>query len=168
MHNAAHLTGYVGNDPEIRVTQDGRKVANFRMATSERWRDKDSGEQRERTEWHQIVAFSPSAEQLGLVKVIEQYVKKGTLVQVIGSIRTREWSKEGEGIKRYTTEVVLQGFDAKLYLMGSGNGSGRPPAADSPDEYGKISTRTSGSQAPIESGGQTPPFDRELDDEIPF
>lgn len=143
--NEVNLIGNVGADPDIRHTQDGRPIANFSIATSESWKDKQTGEKRERTEWHRVVIFSE-----GLAKVVEQYVKKGSKLFVRGKLQTRKWQDQS-GQDRYTTEVVLQGFDAKIQLLDSKKG-GAPPA-QSEDDYGYA------------SGGGTP---EDLNDEIPF
>ena len=143
--NRVQLIGNCGADPEIRSVNGGSKVANFRIATSESWKDKNTGEKKERTEWHSIVVWND-----GLVGVIEKYVKKGSKVMVEGQLQTRKWEKDG--VERYTTEVVLQGFGGSLLLLGdSGGGGNRPPPADQPP-VGNDAGRTQ----------------RELDDEIPF
>lgn len=151
--NRATLIGHLGADPEIRRTQDGRQIASFSLATSESWRDKNTGEKREQTEWHRIVVFSD-----GLAKIAEQYLKKGSAVLVEGQIRTRKWQDQS-GADRYSTEIVLQGFDAKIQMLG-GNGGNRPPAASSPDDYGQ----SSASRQPASNAGKQPDFD----DDIPF
>ncbi|MGB8289594.1 MAG: single-stranded DNA-binding protein, partial [Rhizobium ruizarguesonis] len=102
--NKVILIGNVGADPEIRRTQDGRPIANLRIATSETWRDRNSGERREKTEWHTVVVFNE-----GLCKVVEQYVKKGAKLYIEGQLQTRKWQDQ-QGQDRYSTEVVLQGF----------------------------------------------------------
>lgn len=114
--NKVILIGSLGADPEIRRTNDGRSIANMRVATSDTWRDKHSGERREKTEWHSVVVFSE-----GLVKVIESYVKKGSKIYLEGALQTRKW-QDKEGNDRYTTEVVLQGYNATLTLLDSANG----------------------------------------------
>lgn len=113
MANKAILTGNVGSDPEIKQLNSGDKVANFSLATSERWKDKQTGERKEKTEWHRIVVFG------NLVSVIEQFVHKGSKLYVEGSIHTRSWEQNGE--KKYTTEIVLKGFGGKIELMDSLN-----------------------------------------------
>lgn len=110
--NRATLTGNVGKDPEIRVTQAGHKVARLSLATSERWKDKATGEKKEHTDWHTIIVWNEH-----LIPVIEQYVKKGTKLLVEGAIKTRKWTDDKQ-IERYTTEIVLQGFDARIELQG--------------------------------------------------
>jgi single-strand DNA-binding protein len=150
MLNRAELIGNLGADPEIRRTPAGVAVCSFSLATSEGWRDRDSGERRERTEWHRVVVWSE-----GLIKVCEQYLQKGSRVYVDGKIATRKWT-DAEGRERYATEIVLQGFNARL-LMLDRKGGGRGP--DSPDDYG--SGDRTGLNKPIERT-------EELDDEIPF
>jgi single-strand DNA-binding protein len=150
MLNRAELIGNLGADPEIRRTPAGHAVCSFSLATSEGWRDRDSGERRERTEWHRVVVWSE-----GLIKVCEQYLQKGSRVYVDGKIATRKWT-DAEGRERYATEIVLQGFNARL-LMLDRKGSARGP--DSPDDYG--SGDRSGANQPIKPTG-------EFDDEIPF
>ncbi|MGH6831540.1 MAG: single-stranded DNA-binding protein, partial [Methyloceanibacter sp.] len=111
--NKVILIGNLGADPEIRHTQDGRPIANLRVATSESWRDKASGERREKTEWHRVVIFNEN-----LAKIAEQYLKKGAKVYLEGSLQTRKWEDQ-QGQERYTTEVVLQGFNAQLTMLDS-------------------------------------------------
>ena len=111
--NRITITGYVGRDPEIRTTDKGAKVANFSVATTEKWKDKSTGEQKERTEWHRCVCWSE-----GLVGVIERFVKTGTHVLVEGQVQTRKWADK-DGMDRYTTEVVMSGFTSKLELLSS-------------------------------------------------
>lgn len=114
--NKVILIGNLGADPEIRRTQDGRPIANMRIATTDSWRDKTSGDRRERTEWHRVVCFSE-----GLCRVIEQYVKKGSKVYVEGALQTREWEDQ-QGVKRYSTEIVLQGFNGTLQMLDGRSG----------------------------------------------
>ena len=111
------LIGNLGNDPEIRSTNDGREIANFSLATGESWKDKVTGEKKEKTEWHRIVCFNE-----GLVKVIKEYVKKGTKLYIEGQLQTRKWL-DNTNQEKYTTEVVLQGYNANLILLGTGNNS---------------------------------------------
>ena len=127
--NKVILVGNVGADPEIRRTQDGRPIANLRIATSEQWRDKNSGDRKERTDWHQVVVFNE-----GLCKVVEQYVKKGAKLYVEGALQTRKWQDQS-GADRYTTEIVLQGFNSTLTML-DGRGDGSPaPQQNTPDDY---------------------------------
>src|SRR6476620_4887616 len=122
--NKVILIGNLGADPEIRHTQDGRPIANLRVATSDTWRDKSSGERRERTEWHRVVIFNEN-----LAKIAEQYLKKGAKVYLEGQLQTRKWEDQS-GQERYTTEVVLQGFNAQLTMLdGRAGGEGRENAA---------------------------------------
>jgi len=111
--NMVVLIGNLGRDPEIRSTQNGKRIANLTVATSESWRDKSSGERKERTEWHRVVIFSD-----GLVDVVEKYLNKGSKVFVQGALQTRKWTDNG-GQERYATEVVVQGFDSKLTMLDS-------------------------------------------------
>ena len=126
MLNRVELIGHLGADPEIRRTQDGRPIANLSLATGEKWTDRNTGEKRERTEWHRIVVFSEP-----LAKVVEQYCRKGSRVYLEGKLATHEWTDQ-QGIKRYTTEVVLQGFDGRLILLDRAERA--PPAGE--DDYG--------------------------------
>jgi single-strand DNA-binding protein len=153
--NKVILIGNVGADPEIRRTQDGRPIANLRLATSEQWRDKNTGDRKEKTEWHSIVIFTE-----GLAKLVEQYVKKGAKLYIEGQMQTRKWQDQ-QGQDRYSTEVVLQGFNAALTMLDSQKGAGRPPAAN-PDDYGMDPDRAAG--RPASSGS----FTRDMDDDIPF
>ena len=118
--NKVILVGNVGQDPEVRHTQDGKPIVNLRVATSESWRDRNSGERRERTEWHRVVIFSE-----GLAKIAEQYLKKGSKVYLEGQLQTRKWQDQS-GADRYSTEVVLQGFNSTLTMLDSASGSTKP------------------------------------------
>lgn len=111
--NKVMLIGRLGQDPEIKNTQDGRSLCTFSLATSENWKDRNTGERKEKTEWHRIVVFNE-----GLVKIIEQYVKKGSNVFLEGQLQTRKW-EDKEGIEKYTTEVVLQGFNSTFKMLDS-------------------------------------------------
>lgn len=149
--NRVILIGNVGKDPEIRRTQSGQAIANLSLATSETWRDKSSGERKERTEWHRISVFNE-----GLVKVIEQYVHKGSKLYVEGQLQTRKWQDQS-GNDRYSTEVVLQGFSASLVLL---------------DSKGGTDERTEQNAAPqpsyAEASGGRPSLSEDMNDEIPF
>ncbi len=116
--NKVILIGNLGRDPEIRTTQDGTKVANLSVATSEQWRDKSSGERREKTEWHRVVVFNDR-----LVDVIEKYLKKGATVYLEGALQTRKWTDQS-GAEKYTTEIVLQKYRGELTMLGGRGGSG--------------------------------------------
>src|SRR5437879_8164269 len=125
--NKVILIGNLGADPEIRRTQDGRPVANLRVATSDSWRDKATGERRERTEWHRVVIFNE-----GLCRIAEQYLKKGAKVYLEGQLQTRKWQDQ-QGQDRYTTEVVLQNFNSQLTMLDSRSaGTNGDYASDSP------------------------------------
>lgn len=150
--NKVILIGNLGADPEIRSTQDGRKIANLRVATSENWKDRNTGERREKTEWHRVVVFSD-----GLVNVIEKYLKKGAKVYLEGQLQTRKWTDQS-GMERYSTEVVLQGFNSTLTMLDSRSGGGASSGMS--DSYGS-SAGGSGSSSPSYAA-------EELDDEIPF
>ena len=116
--NKVTLIGNLGRDPEIRTTQDGTKVANLSIATSENWRDKTSGERREKTEWHRVVVFNDR-----LVDVIEKYLKKGATIYIEGALQTRKWTDQS-GTEKYTTEIVLQKYRGELTMLGGRGGSG--------------------------------------------
>lgn len=115
--NKVILVGNVGQDPEIRSTQDGREIANFSLATSESWKDKNSGEKRDKTEWHRVVIFSQ-----GLVGITKNYVKKGSKLYLEGQLQTRKWT-DNQGVEKYTTEIVLQNYNSSLQLLDSRGGS---------------------------------------------
>ncbi len=114
--NKVILIGRLGNDPEIKQMVNGKSVARLSLATSNTWKDKNTGEKKEKTEWHRVVIFSE-----GLVKVVEQYVKKGALVYIEGQLTTRKWKDEKAGIDRYSTDVVLQGFNSSFKILSSKN-----------------------------------------------
>ena len=195
--NKVILVGNLGADPEIRRTQDGRPIVNLNIATSESWRDRNTGERREKTEWHRVVIFSE-----GLAKVAEQYLKKGSKVYVEGQLQTRSWEDQ-QGQKRYSTEVVLQGFNSNLTMLdgpsgrgGAGGGAGGGDFGGGDDfgggygggggggagggfgggrggsggGYGGGSGggRAAGSSGGGRSGGYNPPPASDIDDEIPF
>lgn len=177
--NKVILVGNVGADPEIRRTQDGRPIANLRIATSETWRDRNSGERREKTEWHTVVVFNE-----GLCKVVEQYVKKGAKLYIEGALQTRKWQDQ-TGNDRYSTEVVLQGFNSTLTMLdgrGEGGGSGVSRGGSSDfgggggggyDDYDQQPRQSSGGgRSGGGQGGQGSQgggnFSRDLDDDIPF
>src|SRR2546428_2569573 len=131
--NKVILIGNLGADPEIRRTQDGRPVANLRVAPSDSWRDKATGERRERTEWHRVVIFNEA-----LCRVVEQYLKKGAKVYLEGQLQTRKW-QDPQGQDKYTTEVVLQGFNSQLTMLdraGAGGGGGARADAGGPGGFG--------------------------------
>lgn len=160
--NKVILIGNLGRDPEVRSFQNGGKVVNLRIATSETWRDKTSGERREKTEWHSVAIFN---EALG--KIAEQYLKKGSTVYIEGQLETRKWQDQS-GADRYTTEVVVKQFRGELTLLGGRDGGGggdRAGIGDQGDDYGGgyDSGPSSASSKPSSSRPS-----RDMDDDIPF
>jgi len=159
--NKVILIGNVGKDPEIRSTNDGTRIANFTLATSETWRDKASGERKERTEWHRIVIFNDR-----LTDVVEKYVKKGAKLYIEGALQTRKWTDK-EGQERYTTEVVLQRFRGELTMLdsrGGGSGGGDYAEAEASGGGGGFGGGAGGNRSGASRGGGG----ADLDDEIPF
>lgn len=154
--NKATIIGNLGRDPDVRTTQDGTKVVNLAVATSERWRDQ-SGEQKERTEWHRVVIYNEYS-----ARFAEQYLRKGHTVYVEGQIKTKKWTDD-QGVDKYTTEIVLSRFRGELIVL-----SGKNDDASSPSG-GQQSTGNA-PQGGITSGQNKPPLasDNELDDDIPF
>lgn len=154
--NKVILVGNLGADPEIRRTQDGRPICNLRVATSETWRDKNSGERREKTEWHRVVIFNE-----GLCKVAENYLRKGSKVYLEGQLQTRKWQDQS-GQDRYSTEVVLQGFNSNLTMLDSRSGGSA--------EAGSFGGDRGMDEAPSAdfSGGGNNMASQDFDDEIPF
>jgi single-strand DNA-binding protein len=149
------LIGNLGKDPEVRRLSSGEPVVNLRVATSESWRDKQSGERKERTEWHNVVIFNEQ-----LAKVAEQYLKKGSKVFIEGQLQTRKWTDQ-QGQEKYTTEVVLQRYRGELTMLdGKGEGGGR-----SYDDDGGFTSKAGGKRV---SEGPRESFNADLDDEIPF
>ena len=162
--NKVILVGNLGADPEVRRLNSGDPVVNFRIATSETWRDKSSGERREKTEWHNIVVFNDN-----LAKVAEQYLKKGMKVYVEGQLQTRKWQDQN-GNERYTTEVVLQKFRGELQMLDA-RGQGGEGGQVSPG--GGRGGSDFGQSGPMDDrggsrGGGGGGYSRDLDDEIPF
>ena len=139
--NKVILIGNLGADPEIRRTQDGRPIANLRVATSESWRDKTTGERKEKTEWHRVVVFNE-----GLCKIIEQYLKKGSKVYLEGALQTRKWTDK-DGHDRYSTEVVLQGFNSQLTMLDTRGGGRDAPETSVP----AVTARTSQYSTPCQT-----------------
>jgi single-strand DNA-binding protein len=158
--NKVILIGNLGADPEIRRTQDGRPIANLRIATSESWRDKATGERKEKTEWHRVVIFNE-----GLCRIAEQYLKKGAKVYIEGQLQTRKWQDQS-GQDKYSTEVVLQGFNSQLTMLDgrSGGGSGAE-AGEGGGDFGSPGPTASRERRPAMSGGGKRD---DMDDEIPF
>ncbi|GAM99531.1 single-stranded DNA-binding protein [alpha proteobacterium U9-1i] len=156
--NKVILIGNLGKDPEVRRLNSGEPVVNLRIATSENWRDKQSGERREKTEWHNVVIFNEN-----IAKVAEQYLKKGSTVYIEGQLQTRKWTDQS-GAEKYTTEVVLQKFRGELTMLGGkGDGGGR-----SYDDEGGGGSFSSKQGAKRVSDGPRESFNQDLDDEIPF
>lgn len=122
--NKVQIIGNLGNDPDIRSTQDGREIANFSIASSESWRDKQTGERKSKSEWHRVVVFSP-----GLVSVVKNYIKKGSKLYIEGKLQTRKWT-DNNGAEKYTTEIVMNGFDAKLIMLDSKNSGEYQPSEE--------------------------------------
>ncbi len=158
--NKVILVGNLGRDPEVRHAQNGNKIVQLSLATSESWKDKNTGERRERTEWHRVVIFNER-----LADVAEQYLRKGAKLYLEGQLATRKWT-DNAGTERYTTEVVLQQFRGELQMLSGREGSGPPPAGG-PDDYGQSSANQGGGQSG-DTGQNPPPPDPDLDDEIPF
>jgi single-strand DNA-binding protein len=156
--NKVILIGNLGADPEIRRTQDGRPIANLRVATSENWRDKATGERREKTEWHRVVIFNE-----GLCKIAEQYLKKGSKVYLEGSLQTRKWQDQ-QGQDRYSTEVVLQGFNSQLTMLDRAGGGSGDYSPDDGNDFGASGPAASRPRQPAMAGGRG----SDMDDEIPF
>ncbi len=169
--NKVILIGNLGRDPEVRTLQNGNKVANLNLATSESWKDKSSGERKEKTEWHRVVIFGQLAD------IAEKYLKKGSKVYVSGSLQTRKWTDQS-GAEKYTTEVVLQGYGGELTMLdgkggGGGGGGGGGMGDDGPsggwdsgDEGGGGGGRSGGGARSGGGGRSTSKSD--LDDDIPF
>jgi single-strand DNA-binding protein len=161
--NKVILIGNLGKDPEIRRTQDGRPIANLRVATTETWRDKASGERREKTEWHSVVIFNE-----GLCRVAEQYLKKGAKVYIEGQLQTRKWQGQ-DGQDRYSTEVVLQGFNSTLTMLDSrGGGANVVQQDDESGDFAAPSHGNGGGARRAGGGASKASFDKPIDDEIPF
>jgi single-strand DNA-binding protein len=162
--NKVILIGNLGADPEIRRTQDGRPIANLRVATSDSWKDKTTGERREKTEWHRVVIFNEN-----LCRIAEQYLKKGSKVFIEGALQTRKWQDQS-GQDRYSTEVVLQGFRGELTLLdragGAGAGGGSDIGAEESGEFG--SPGPTRKVAAVAAAGSRAGAGADMDDEIPF
>jgi single-strand DNA-binding protein len=155
--NKVILVGNLGKDPEIRRTQDGRPIANLSVATSESWRDKATGERKEKTEWHRVVIFNE-----GLCRVAEQYLKKGAKVYLEGQLQTRKW-QDKDGQDKYSTEVVLQGFNSQLTMLDKSGSGGDMGAGGSSEDFGSPGP-TARKPAMAGAGGRRD----DMDDEIPF
>lgn len=151
--NKVMLIGNLGADPEIRQTRDGRPIANLRLATSESWRDKQTGEKRERVEWHSIVIFNEN-----LANIADQYLKKGNRIYIEGQLQTRKWQDNNSGVDRYTTEIVLNQFGGQLIMLND-----RPS-----DDDGNAAAGGRRSESKPKSKSKGYDEDKDLDDEIPF
>ena len=152
--NKTILLGNLGRDPEIRSMQSGAKMANFSIATSKRWKDRNTQEQKEKTSWHNIVVFGD-----GLVDIVEKYVKKGSKIYIEGELQTRKWQDQ-DGNDRYTTEVILQGYNSNLTLLDSRNNSNNQQLNDD--------TSNSNNQISQENTETKSSANNDLDDDIPF
>lgn len=166
--NRAQLIGHVGADPEVKRTPSGVPVATFSLATSESWRDRNSGERKERTEWHRIVVWGIDSDNQGLAGIVENYVRKGSKLFIEGQLRTRSWEKQ-DGSKGYSTEVTLSGFGAQLLLLDRAE---RPSAPDQPPEghgdRGRFSPEDYRNKNAPAPRSPSKPLSEEMDDEIPF
>jgi single-strand DNA-binding protein len=166
--NKVILVGNLGRDPEVRYTQSNQKIVHLAIATSERWRDKMSGEQREKTEWHRVVIFNEN-----LADVAERYLSKGRSVYLEGQLQTRKWTDQS-GAERYTTEVVIQRFRGELVLLGGGGGGGDMVSDDRgafggpDDDYGGRPAASARPPAQRPQGGGRSSTADDLDDDIPF
>jgi single-strand DNA-binding protein len=160
--NKVILVGNLGKDPEIRRTQDGRPIANLSVATSENWRDKATGERKEKTEWHRVVIFNE-----GLCKVAEQYLKKGAKVYVEGQLQTRKWTDQA-GVEKYSTEVVLQGFNSTLTMLDGRSGGGSLGSDDSGGDFGSSGPSSGAPRRAVAAGAGGGSRNSDMDDDIPF
>ena len=147
--NKVLLIGRLGADPEIKQMVNGKSVARLSLATSNTWKDKNTGEKKEKTEWHRVVIFNE-----GLVKVVQQYVKKGAQVYIEGQLTTRKWNDEKSGVDKYSTEIVLQGFNSSFKILSSKN-----------NQMGNLQNDTSSKSS---LPNDETPSSSDLDDEIPF
>jgi single-strand DNA-binding protein len=166
--NKVILVGNLGRDPESRSFQNGGKVVNLRIATSETWKDRQSGERREKTEWHSVAIFN---ENIG--RVAEQYLRKGSKVYIEGQLQTRKWQDQ-QGQDRYATEIVIQNFNGQLTILdsrnegGSGGGGGGNWGGGSSGGSGRDDWGGDGGASPFGGGGGKGAFDSDLDDDVPF
>ena len=163
--NKVILVGNLGRDPEIRSTQDGMRIANLNLATSESWRDKMSGERKEKTEWHRVVIFNER-----LTELAEKYLRKGSKVYVEGALQTRKWT-DNAGVEKYSTEVVLTRFRGELTMLDGARDGARGGAAEGGYDEGYSGGYNETPRAAAAPGGATPrgrTANTDLDDEIPF
>ena len=159
--NKVILVGNLGRDPEIRSTNDGIRIANLNLATSESWRDRNSGERKERTEWHRVVIFNDK-----LVEIAEKYLRKGSKIYVEGALQTRKWT-DNAGVEKYSTEVVLTRFRGELTMLDPARGSGGAMEGDYAEgDSGSFGGRAAA--APMGGGSRGRAANADLDDEIPF
>jgi len=160
--NKVTLIGNLGSDPEIKAMQNGDKIVNLSIATSDRWKDKSTGEQRERTEWHRVVIFNDA-----LGRIAEQYLKKGSTIYIEGQLQTRKWTDQQSGQEKYTTEVVLQRYRGEITMLGA-----RPDNSFSNQSQSSVSnqSQSSNEQSNFQETNQNQVSNiaSELDDEIPF
>ena len=159
--NKVILVGNLGRDPEVRHTQDGKPIVNLSIATSESWRDRNTGERKEKTEWHRVVIFSE-----GLAKVAEQYLKKGSTVYIEGQLQTRKYTDK-DGVEKFSTDIVLQGFNSTLTMIGGRGGAGEGAGGGfggGGDQFGQSSPM----ERPRMGGATAQLPARDLDDEVPF
>src|SRR3982074_2298081 len=160
--NKVILVGNLGKDPEIRRTQDGRPIANLSVATSETWRDKATGERKEKTEWHRVVIFSEP-----LCKIVEQYLKKGAKVYIEGALQTRKWT-DASGAEKYSTEVVLQGFNSTLTMLDGRSGGGGRRFGPDESSGGDFGSSGPSSAAPRPVAAAAGARNSDMDDDVPF
>jgi len=156
--NKVILVGNLGKDPDIRRTQDGRPIVNLSVATSETWRDKATGERKEKTEWHRVVIFNE-----GLCRIAEQYLKKGSKVYLEGQLQTRKWQDQS-GQEKYSTEVVLQGFNSQLTMLDRAGERGSGDLGGSDNDFGSSGPTARERQPAMAAAGKR----SDMDDEIPF
>ena len=161
--NKVILIGNLGKDPEVRRMQDGRPIVNFSVATSDTWRDKATGERKEKTEWHRVVIFNE-----GLCRIVEQYLKKGSKVYLEGQLQTRKWQDQS-GQDKYSTEVVLQGFNSQLTMLDRAGGGGSGGSSDFGSDEGGGDFGSAGPSAREKTPAMAGAGKRgDMDDEIPF
>jgi len=156
--NKVILIGNLGADPEVRTLPSGGKVVNLRVATTDTWRDKTSGERKEKTEWHRVVIFNE-----GLCKVAEQYLKKGAKVYIEGALQTRKWTDQS-GVEKYSTEVVLQGFNSTLTMLDGRSGGGGGSFGSDDAGGGDFGSSSAAPRRAVAAGGRS----SDMDDDIPF
>ena len=158
--NKVILVGNLGAEPEVRTLPSGNKVVNLSVATSDSWRDKNSGERKEKTEWHRVVIFNE-----GLCKVAEQYLKKGAKVYIEGQLQTRKWTDQS-GVEKYSTEVVLQGFNSNLTMLDGRGGGGGSFGSDDSSDFGSGGPVSSAPRRAVAAGAGG--RNNDMDDDIPF